>query len=103
MSRPLDIEVSDLATAQIRAAEAWWRINRSKAPNAIREELERASFLISVQPQIGARARNISLAGVRRIQLARVRYDLYYRVVTDPERIEVLAFWHESRAGDPPI
>ena len=103
MSRPLDIEVSDLAKAQIRAAEAWWRTNRSKAPNAIREELERASFLISVQPQIGARARNISLAGVRRIQLARVRYDLYYRVVTDPERIEVLAFWHESRAGGPPI
>jgi ParE toxin of type II toxin-antitoxin system, parDE len=66
-------------------------VNRPKAPNAIREELERASFLISVQPQIGARARNISLVGVRRIQLARVRYDVYYRVVTDPERIEVLA------------
>ena len=71
MSRSLDIEVSDLAKAQIRAAEQWWRVNRPKAPNAIREELERASFLISVQPEIGARARNISLAGVRRIQLAR--------------------------------
>jgi len=70
-----------------------------ESANAIREELERASSLISVQPEIGARARNTALAGVRRIQLARVRYDLYYRVVTDPERNEVLAFWHESRAG----
>ncbi len=56
MSRPLHIEVSDLAKAQIRAAEEWWRLNRPKAPNAIREELERASLLISLQPEIGARA-----------------------------------------------
>jgi hypothetical protein len=61
--RPLHIEVTDLARTQIRAAQDWWRINRPKAPNAIREELERASPLISVQPEIGARARNISLAG----------------------------------------
>jgi hypothetical protein len=54
VSRPLPIEVSDLAKAQIRAAEEWWRLNRPKAPNAIREELERASALISIQPDIGA-------------------------------------------------
>jgi plasmid stabilization system protein ParE len=101
--RPLPIEVSDLARAQIRAAQDWWRVNRQKAPNAIREELERASLLISVQPEIGARARNISLAGVRRLHLARVRFHIYYRVVTDPERIEVLAFWHESRGSGPSL
>ena len=78
-------------------------VNRPQAPNAIREELERASLLISVQSEIGARARNISLAGVRRLHLARVRYHVYYRVVTDPERIEVLAFWHERRGSGPPL
>jgi plasmid stabilization system protein ParE len=101
--RPLHVEVSDLARAQIRAGEEWWRVNRPKAPNAIREEFERASLLISVQPEIGARARNISLAGVRRLHLARVRYYIYYRVVTDPERIEILAFWHESRGSGPSL
>jgi plasmid stabilization system protein ParE len=100
---PLHVEVSDLAREQIRAVEEWWRVNRPKAPNAIREELERASQLISVQPEIGARARNISLAGVRRLHLTRVRYYLYYRVAADPERIEVLAFWHESRGSGPPL
>jgi hypothetical protein len=40
--RPLDIDISDLARVHIRAAEDWWRLNRTKAPNAIREELERA-------------------------------------------------------------
>ena len=103
MTRPLHIEVSDLAREQIRAAEQWWRANRPKAHNAIREELERASLLISVQPEIGASARNVSLAGVRRLHLARVRYYVYYRVVTDPERLEVLAFWHESRGGGPSL
>jgi plasmid stabilization system protein ParE len=103
VNQPLHIDVSDLARAQIRAAEQWWRVNRLKAPNAIREELERASLLISVQPEIGARASNVSLAGVRRIHLARVRYDIYYRVVADPERIEVLAFWHASRVSSPPL
>jgi hypothetical protein len=71
--------------------------HRPKASNAIREELERASLLICVQPEIGARATNISLAGVRRLQLARVRYYIYYRVVA------VLAFWHESRGSGPSI
>ena len=76
MSRPLDVEVSDLARVQIVAADRWWRTNRPGAPNAVREEFERASSLISFQPRIGARARNLPLAGVRRLYLARVRYDL---------------------------
>ena len=103
MSEPFHIEVSDFAKAQISAAEEWWRVNRPKAPNAIREELERASLLISVQPNIGARARNVSLAGVRRLRLTRVRYYVYYRVVTDRERVEILAFWHENRGSGPSL
>lgn len=103
MSQPFRIEVSDLAKAQITAAEQWWRLNRPKAPNAIREELERASLVISVQPNIGARARNVGLPGVRRIRLARVRYYVYSRVVTDPEQVEILAFWHTSRGSTPPL
>ena len=43
----LRFEHANLAKAQVRAAEQWWRQNRLKAPNAIREELERAAVLIS--------------------------------------------------------
>ena len=103
MSRPLNIEISDLAKAQIRSAEDWWRLNRPKAPNAIREELERAASIISLQPEAGTRALNISLSGVRRLHLARVRYYVYYWLLTDPERIEILAFWHEGRGSGPPL
>jgi len=103
VSRRLEIDISDLAKVQIRAAEEWWRLNRPKAPNAVREELERATSIISVQPEIGARAVNVSLAGVRRLHLARVRYYLYYWLRIDPTRIEILAFWHESRGSRPPL
>jgi len=99
----LHVEVSGLAAEHIRLAEAWWRTNRTKAPNAIREELERGSALIASQPDIGSRARNVKLAGVRRIHLSRIRYHLYYRVNDQPRRIEILGFWHSSRAGHPPI
>jgi plasmid stabilization system protein ParE len=101
VSRPFIISVTDLAAAQLLSAQDWWLDNRPKAPNAVREECERACALISTQPQIGARARNVSLIGVRRLYLSRVRYFVYYRVIPESERIEVLAFWHGSR-GRPP-
>jgi hypothetical protein len=42
VSGPLQIEVNDLAKGHIRAAEQSWRLNRPKAANAIREDLDRA-------------------------------------------------------------
>lgn len=80
----------------MRTAETWWGLNRPKAPGAIRIELERGSSLIALQPQIGARATNVALPGVRRLHLARIHYDLYYRLVEAPRRLETLAFWHAS-------
>jgi plasmid stabilization system protein ParE len=103
VSEPLHVEVSRIAAEQIRVAETWWRTNRPKAPNAIREEVERASGLVAVQPDIGSRALNVKLAGVRRIHLSRIRYHLYYRVTETPRRIEIVGFWHSSRGSRPPI
>ena len=103
MSELLHIEVSAAAAEQIRAAQAWWRTYRPKAPDAIHEELERASALLAAHPQIGSRARNVKLVGVRRIHLARIRYHLYYRVSEAPRQIEILGFWHASRGSQPPL
>jgi plasmid stabilization system protein ParE len=103
VSRPLHIEINELAKAQVRTAEDWWRFNRPKAPNAIREDFERAASLIASQPEVGTRARNVTLPDVRRLHLDRVRYYLYYRVISIPEQVEILAFWHESRGSRPPI
>ncbi len=104
MTGPLPIEVSELADRQIREADRWWREHRDKAPNAIREELERIGSLIAFQPHLGARATNVKLAGVRRIHIERIHYDLYYRAVgAPPEYVEIVAFWGSRRGSGPPI
>jgi plasmid stabilization system protein ParE len=103
VSEPLAISVSPLAASQIHAAETWWQANRPKAPGAIRAELERAGSLLSIQPRIGTAARNVSLPNVRRLHLARIRYDLYSRIVDTPSRVEILALWHASRGTSPPV
>ena len=63
--------------------------------------MERALELISAQPQIGTRATNTRLAGVRRIHLSRIDYYLYYRVREAPKGVEILTLWHTSRGSEP--
>ena len=101
MSRKLPIRVVRSAADQIAEASAWWNANRPKAPGAFREEMERALELISAQPQIGARATNAKLVGVRRIHLGRIHYYLYYRAREAPKAVEILALWHISRGSGP--
>jgi plasmid stabilization system protein ParE len=103
VSRHLHIEVSDLADGQIREADSWWRENRLKAPNAIREELERIGAIIASRPHLGTRAINVRLTGVRRIHIERIHYDVYYRVTGSPEYVEIVAFWGSRRGTGPPI
>lgn len=103
MSEPLPLEVTRLATRQIETAEEWWRENRTAAPNLIREELSRAFALITAQPRIGSRATHVRLPGVRRIFLPRVRYHVYYHLLSAPDRIEVVAFWSSWRGKGPPV
>jgi plasmid stabilization system protein ParE len=103
VSEPLPVDVSVLAAAQMHAAETWWQANRPKAPGAIRAEIKRASSLIARHPQIGTRATNVGLPGVRRLHLGRIHYDLYYQMVEGHSRVEILAFWHSSRGGQPPV
>jgi plasmid stabilization system protein ParE len=103
MTEPLPVIVSALAAKHIRQADEWWRINRTVEPNAVRQELERAFVLIAGQPRIGSRAKDVRLPGVQRILLPTIKYYLYYRTLSGPDRIEVVALWHRRRGGGPPI
>jgi len=98
-----EIRVSELAELQIHEADVWWRKNRQKAPDAIIEELERVGRLIATQPYIGKRATNVPLSGVRRIHIERIHHDVYYRVIGEPEIVEIVALWGSRRGSDPPI
>lgn len=101
MTPQFRIEVTRRAAGEIRRAAAWWCSHRSKAPSAFREDLRQAFALLSAQPQVGVRARDVTLPGVRRLHLTRIRYYVYYRVLLDAEVVQILALWHMDRAGEP--
>ena len=100
----LRIELSVDAEREIKDALAWWRSNRSAAPDALRKEIRRALEVLRTQPQAGMRASNVRLSGVRRLNLhRRVRYQIYYRLSEDGSTVVVLRLWHMSRGTSPGI
>ena len=101
MSGPLPLRIVGSAGRAILDAAEWWAANRPKALDAFAIDLERAFQLLASQPLIGSRARNVKLAGVRRLHLPRVQYHLYYRVTSNPDAIEILALWHIKRGTSP--
>jgi plasmid stabilization system protein ParE len=103
VSPPLHVEATELAEAQISELDSWWRENRLKAPNAVREEIERVAALVAFHPGIGAHARNLKLPGVRRVFIERLHYHVYYRVIGSPEYVEIVAVWGSRRGTPPPI
>jgi len=103
VSNVLPVRIVASAGKAILDAAEWWVANRPKAPDAFTVELERAIQILASQPLIGARARNIKLAGIRRLHLPRVHYYLYYRVTSHAEAVEILALWHTSRGTSPKI
>jgi hypothetical protein len=74
----LRLHISNDAAREIADALVWWRANRIAAPEALKEDLRHGLELIRTQPGVGALARNVRLSGVRRINLSRVRYFVYY-------------------------
>ena len=103
MSDPFSVRIVSSAARAIVEAAGWWVANRTKAPDGFAVELERALQLLASQPSIGAQARNVRLAGVRRIHLPRVHYHLYYRVTSESKTVEILALWHTKRGGSPDL
>ena len=87
------------ASREVAEAKRWWRENRTKAPDALEEELRNALELIAATPAIGGVAGNLKLQGVRRLFLNRVNYFLYYRSRPEALVIEIVALWHARRGG----
>ena len=65
------------------------------------EDLEAAFALIEEFPRAGELVHHRSIHDLRRVQLSRVQYHLYYAVADDERVIEILALWHTSRGKKP--
>jgi plasmid stabilization system protein ParE len=81
----------------------WWLANRPAARTAFWDELEGTYDRLREQPRSAPVARDVDLAGVRRLTLPRTRYILYYRVSEDDSVVGVLALWHASRGAGPDL
>ena len=101
MNERFTVAFTPRASREVAEAKRWWYANRTKAPQALEEELRTALELIATTPGIGAVARNIALPGVRRIVLNRVNYFLYYRPNIEAHIVEVVALWHARRGTGP--
>jgi plasmid stabilization system protein ParE len=100
---PLPIEIEPPAQRQIDEADEWWQVNRTAAPNAIRDDFESAAKMLAMNPNIGRRSVKTKRRNVRQVFLHRVGYIVYYRVTGSPPRLQIIAFWHSSRSKGPPI
>lgn len=101
MSERFTVAFTPRASREVAEAKRWWRANRTKAPDALEEELRTTLDLIATTPGIGAVARNVALPGVRRIFLNRVNYFVYYRPVAESRIVEIVALWHARRGSGP--
>lgn len=95
----MKLKFAPQAHEDLKGARAWWKKNRDKAPQLLRDELKRAFALLKMQRQIGEVALDVGAQGIRRFYLRGTRYFIYYEVHDDD--VEVLRLWHASR-GEPP-
>jgi hypothetical protein len=77
VTEPISVSFTPRADRQLDEQDQWWRLNRSSAPEALRQSVEEALLLIATQPFVGSKARNVRLAGVRRVYLGRTGHHLY--------------------------
>ena len=97
----LRVRITVRAADEIERADVWWRENRTAAPEAVRQDLDRTLKLLVLQPGIGQRVTNARLTGVRRIQIDRVHHHVYYRVIGS--ELVVLRFWPSQRLKQPRV
>ena len=91
------------AARQVEAVALWWAVNRSAAPNALRDDLAAGLALISEQPSCGSPVASRRWQGVRRIFMARIGYHVYYRLVPRLRQVQVVASWHARRGSGPKL
>lgn len=90
------------ATRQVAMARAWWSEHRDKAPHAFDEEIAAVVANLEQSPRLVGRASG-RRPGVRRVNMLRVGYALYFRIDERARRVLVMAFWHGRRGADPRI
>jgi plasmid stabilization system protein ParE len=87
------------AARQFARARKWWLANREKAPTAFDTDVNALLRLLETRPTLVGRPLEQE-PSVRRVHLRRIRYYAYFQIADDGG-VQILAFWHTSRTGEP--
>jgi plasmid stabilization system protein ParE len=93
------VELSAEAQAQVDRIDAWWRENRTAAPDLFAEELEAALRMLSERPALAVQY--AAKPSVRRLLLRRTHHHLY--VIEEAARLYVVAIWSAHRERGPAL
>jgi plasmid stabilization system protein ParE len=91
------VAVSAEAHAQIDRIDAWWRENRTAAPDLFAQELEAALRTLAETPAVAVRY--AAKPHVRRLLLRRTHHHLY--VIEEAASVFVVAVWSAYRGRGP--
>ena len=80
---------------------AWWRANRSAAPELFQVELSQAFDLIANMPSSGELWTSARRPGIRRWLLPKTRYHVYYSVDDASTTVTVRMLWYAGRGRAP--
>ncbi|HEY8089028.1 MAG TPA: type II toxin-antitoxin system RelE/ParE family toxin [Polyangiaceae bacterium] len=97
----LRVVFSPRAERETARIDAWWRANRTSAPDLFFTELRRMLSLLALSPALGTVAASERTPDLRRALLDRTQHHVYFRAQEDC--IEVVAVWHASRGRDPGV
>lgn len=93
----MKVELS--AEAQVDRIDAWWRENRTAAPDLFSEELEAALRMLRESPALAVQY--AAKPSVRRLLLRRTHHHLY--VIEEAARLYVVAVWSAHRGRTPAL
>ena len=95
--------VAPRAEGHIKRISAWWRANRSGAPELFATELADALELLPTNPSLGVGYAERRGVAIRRLLLPRSRYHIYFSYDEAGGLIEVRAVWHAVRGRGPSL
>ena len=95
------VAYASAVASQMDRALRWWSAHRDKSPGLLSREIGQVLDLIAVRPQLGQRASTRRFGALHRLLLPRSKFHLYYRIVEDEMRVELLLFRHAVQQPPP--
>ncbi len=96
----VSVRIEPTAERQLELLAAWWREKRPAA-RSLKQQVREAYTRIRSVPHGGSIYTEIEGKTIRRVQIKRTPYVLYYCV--DENEVEIISAWSAERGSEPPL